>query len=87
MDLLGTTPDICGHGFLSFPQVMSMKRMADECLEAALEWVNQNHGSGVLPRMFYFQLKLNGHMSWPQFRSTSLPTFPRLQGSESGSNQ
>jgi hypothetical protein len=64
-----------------------MKRMADECLEAALEWVNNNPGTGILPRAFYFQLKINGYMSWPQFRSTSLPTFPSLPGSAAGANQ
>jgi len=54
-----------------------MKRMADECLEAALEWVSENHGAGYLPRRFYFRLRLNGHTAWPVFRSTATPTFPK----------
>ena len=41
----------------------------------------------LIPAAFYFQLRLNGHTSWPVFRSTALPTFPRVIGSDAGSKQ
>jgi hypothetical protein len=40
-----------------------------------------------IPAAFYFRLRLNGHTSWPVFRSTALPTFPRVIGSDTGSKQ
>jgi len=40
-----------------------------------------------IPAEFYFRLRLNGHTSWPVFRSTALPTFPRAQGSDAGNKQ
>jgi hypothetical protein len=60
---------------------MKALRMVDECLEAALEHaaeIRNWNSKSIQPKALYFRLKLNGHMTWPLFRSSSLPTFPRL---------
>jgi hypothetical protein len=55
-----------------------MIAMHDETLEAALDYLAEQRvaDEGLLPREFYFRLRLNGHTAWPCFRSTALPTFP-----------
>ena len=57
---------------------MIASRMRDETLEEALVYAAsiRTGDAGLLPREFYFRLRLNGHTSWPVFRSAALPTFP-----------
>jgi len=68
---------------------MNAIRMVDECLEAALEHaaeIRNWNSKSLQPRALYYRLKLNGHMTWPIFRSSSLPTFPRLTGNTQNNN-
>jgi len=60
--------------------------MKDETLEAALDYIAEQGiaDKGLLPREFYYRLRLGGNTSWPVFRSSSLPTFPTTKV---GSNQ